>query len=288
MSFHLCWTIDCESTRKEIGDVNLGENAIYGFAELLEQRNWRGTFFLVPGEVEPFADLLKALSEKGHEIALHLHPDELSSEGPYLGSYSGAAQEAMIRQAQDHFEKHLGTRPVSFRPGFCSANDATFVAMNRCGVRQASASMPGRRMTTAASHWAGAPLFSHYANPHNRFLSGGLDLVEIPISVDWESMIWGGIHPQDLRVEFTDSKNHGFLIEKIMKRQVHEGLPFKALVVLTHNLFRFADTGDFRRTTMLGMMDSMERVARALKVDTAGTTLAAAAAAFRSAVPFHD
>jgi hypothetical protein len=89
-------------------------------------------------------------------------------------------------------------------------------------------------------------------------------------------------------VEFTDSKNHGFLIEKIMKRQVAENLPLKSLVVLTHNLFRFSDASDFRRATMLGMMDSMERTAQALGMSATGTTLATAAAAFRSAVPFRS
>jgi len=286
VTVHLCWTIDCESSRKEIGNLGLGENAIHGFAELLEQRHWRGTFFLVPGEVAPFADLLKDLSGKGHEVALHLHPDELGAEGPYFGAYSGEAQKEMICQAQDIFEEHLGLRPVSFRPGYCSANDATFPAMGECGIRQASASMPGRRMTSSASNWAGAPLFAHYANPHNRFLSGGLDLVEVPVSVDWESMIWGGVHPQDLRVEFTDSKNHSFLIDKLMRRQVAEEMPLKSLVVLTHNLFRFADVGDFRRETMIGMIESMERCAHEIDTPLAGSTLAQVAAAYRAVVPF--
>ena len=49
--------------------------------------------------------------------------------------------------------------------------------------------------------------------------------MEVPVSVDWETMIWGGVHPQDLRVEYTDAKNHGFVIRKIMQRQVQEDLP---------------------------------------------------------------
>ena len=141
-------------------------------------------------------------------------------------------------------------------------------------------------MTSLAANWAGAPLFTHYANPYNRFLTGGLDLVEVPISVDWETMIWGGVHPQDLRVEYTDAKNHSFVIEKLMRRQMAEDLPLKALVVLTHDVFRYGDAANFRRETMLGMIESMRQCAEALGAELVGATIQEAAAAYRAAVPF--
>jgi hypothetical protein len=146
--------------------------------------------------------------------------------------------------------------------------------------------MPGRRMTSLASNWAGAPLFTHYANAHNRFLSGGLDFIEIPVSVDWESIVWGGLHPQDLRVEFTDAKNHRFLIEKVMRRQVEEDLPLKALVILTHDIFPYDDPSNFRRETMLGMIEAVCVCGESLGVEVKGTTIRDAAEAYRVAVPF--
>jgi len=283
--FEVCWTIDCESSRPEIGDLELGRNAILGFANLLEEQGWRGTFFLIPEEVGPMSDILPGLAAKGHEIALHVHPQTSGYPVDYMGSYSGDTQREIILNGLAEFERHLGFRPSSFRPGYCSANDELFPTLVDCSIRQCSVSLPGRRMTALASNWAGAPLFAHYAHPFNRYLTGGLDLVEIPISVDWESQIWNGLHPQDLRVEFTDEKNHGYLIEKIMRRQVEEKLPLKALVILTHNLFRYSDETDFRRQTMLGMISAIRRCAMDLGLDLIGSTLQDAAASYRRAVP---
>ena len=109
-----------------------------------------------------------------------------------------------------------------------------------------------------------------------------IDLVEIPISVDWETMIWGGSHPQDVRVEYTDAKNHEFTIRKIMRRQVEENLPLKALLPFTHNLFEYSTPGDFRRATMQGMIESIIREGEALNVILSGSTLAEAAASYRA------
>ena len=220
MAFHICWTIDCESTRPGFEDPELGRNAISGIAEVLEAQGWKGTFFLIRKEVETLRELLAATAEAGHELAIHTHPDASGYPSPYLGTYDAASQREIVEGTIATFESLLGLAPVTCRPGFASANDYTFPVLAECGVRQTSASMPGRKMTDLAANWAGAPLFAHYVNPNNRFLEGGLDLVEIPISVDWETMLWGGVHPQDLRVEYTDANNHGPAIRKIMKRQV--------------------------------------------------------------------
>lgn len=284
-SFSFCWTIDCESTRAEIGDTSLGERAISGFASILEEEGWRGTFFLTPEEVVALPAAVLRLAEKGHEIALHPHPDASGWSSPYLGTYSPDHQQRIVEDGIAVFERSIGIRPLSCRPGYASANDATFRVLVANGIRQTSASIPGRRMTTLASNWTGAPLFPHYAHAYNRLLTGELDLVELPISVDWEAMIWGGRHPQDLRVEFTDAKNQSFVIEKLMKRQLAEDLPIKAIVAFTHNIFRYGDPRDFRHETMLGMIQTMKRCAETLGLTWDGCTIAEAAAAFRSAVP---
>lgn len=283
--FHICWTIDCESSHPAIQDLDLGRNAVRGFTELVEKAGWKGTFFLIPEEVAPLRQEFRDVAARHHEIGIHPHPLASGYENDYLGTYSRETQLEILQRGLAQFREHLGVGPLSCRPGYCSANDATFSVMEECGIRQASASMPGRRMAKVASVWAGAPLFAHRAHAHNRVMEGAMDLIEVPITVDWESMIWGGAHPQDLRVEFTDAKNHSLLIEKVMQRQVDEKLPFKALVILTHNLFRFADDGDFRRATMSGMIDAIRHCGEKLKVKLVGCSIAEAATAYRTAVP---
>lgn len=288
MTFHICWTIDCESSRPGIEDLGLGRNAVSGFAELLEKEGWRGTFFLIRTELEPLTDLLAEKAKLGHELAIHTHPNACGYTSPYLGAYDAATQREIVEGTMETFDRMMSIHPVSCRPGFASANDHTFPVLASCGIRQTSASMPGRKMAELASNWAGAPLFVHYANPNNRFLKGGLDLVEVPVSVDWETMIWGGLHPQDLRVEYTDAKNHSFAIRKIMQRQVVENLPLKALVILTHNLFRYSDMNNFRRETIIGMIETIRQCGEELGVELLSSTISEVGAAYRAAVPFEE
>jgi len=279
--FHICFTMDCESVRPEIDDLALGRRAMRGYADLLECEGWRATFFVVPEQIEPMAELLHRLQAEGHEIGLHFHPETAGYSSPYLGTFSAEEQAEIIGNGAEEYRRVLGCQAVSLRPGFFSANDATFPVVYQCGIRQTSLSCPGRKMSQVAANWAGAPLFAHYAHPHNRFLTGGLDLVEIPPSVDWETMIWGGIHPQDLRLEFTDAKNHGFLIRKVMKRQCDENLPLKALVPLTHDIFDYSDPANFRFETLQGVIAEIKRCGQELSVELIGSTLAEAAATYR-------
>jgi len=284
-AFHICFTMDCESVRPEIDDPALGRRAMRGYADLLARAGWRATFFVVPEQLEPMADLLTALQEEGHEIGLHFHPETAGCPSPYLGTYAAGEQAEIIGAGQEAYRRVFGCAAVSLRPGYFSANDSTFAVAAGLGIRQTSASCPGRKMAHVAANWAGAPLFAHYVHPHNRFLEGGLDLVEIPPSVDWETLIWGGLHPQDLRVEYTDAKNHAYLIRKVMQRQLTEDLPLKALIAFTHDTFDYADPCNFRTETARGMVDEITRFGEQLGVTLAGATLAEAGDAYRGAVP---
>ena len=287
MTFHVCWSIDCESCRKDVNDLELGRRSIEGFCEILNDNGWKSTLFLMPEEIGSLADLLYKKAEEGHELGLHLHPEESGYRSDYLGVYSRNEQIEIISKSIETFEKVLGIPPISIRSGYGSANDFTFSVLQELGFKQCSMSFPGRKMSNIASNWAGAPLFAHYANPNNRFLENGLDLVEIPISVDWETMIWGGIHPQDLRVEFTDAKNHGFLIRKIMKHQVINKHSFQAILPFTHNIFDFSEEGNFRRQTMKGMIEEIHKIEREFNLKLNGSTLYEAALDYRSSNPLY-
>ena len=68
--------------------------------------------------------------------------------------------------------------------------------------------------------------------------------------------MWGGAHPQDLRIELVDAKNHWYTIHKNVRRQIDNGsdVPVKYLKALTHNIFDYGDARDFRRETMQGVV----------------------------------
>ena len=147
-----------------------------------------------------------------------------------------------------------GRRPYS-RPDIFRPTTIRFPRWKRLEFTHGTVSMPTRNLPQCACVWGGSPLDIHYPHRYNRSLAGDVDFVDIPPTVDVESRMWGGAHPQDLRIELVDAKNHWYTIHKNVKRQVEAGseIPVKYLKALTHNIFDYSDARDFRRETMLGV-----------------------------------
>lgn len=287
---------DCEATQPAVNDPSLGERATRGLAEVLEgergstlltapstSRGWRGTFFVIPTDVEAHASLYRELVERGHEVGLHLHP-AAQGYAEFLGIYGPETQEKVILEAADRFAAAMGFRPRGFCMGYGSANDYTYPILVKLGFTHGMCSVPGRILPECASVWAGAPLFMHYAHAYNRVLIGDLDFVEAPNTVDWESRMWGGKHPQDLRVELVDAKNHFYTIEKAFRRQVEEEAPVKLIHAATHNIFEYGDPKDFRRQTLEGIVTHFKNIVGGGGFRPVGTTLEEAAGLFRQRV----
>ncbi len=275
---------DCEATQPAVDDPALGERATQGLAELLEQEDWRGAFLAIPTDIEAHGPLYKELRQRGHEVGLHLHP-AAQGYAEFCGIYGPDTQEKIIGEGADRFAQVMGERPHSFSMGYASANDHTYPILVKLGFTHGTCSIPGRILPECASVWAGAPLFVHYAHPYNRILPGDLDFVEIPATIDWESRMWGGKHPQDLRIELVDAKNHYYTIEKSLRRQIDESLPVKLLHAVTHNLFEYSDSRDFRRQTLEGVIRHVKNIAEKRGFQRVGTTLEQIAAAYRKHVP---
>ena len=118
------------------------------------------------------------------------------------------------------------------------------------------------------------------------FWKGGLDLVEVPLTTDPDSMMWSGGHPQDLRVELFDAKNQRYMIDKMLGREKKRSQPVKAIVALTHNLFGYDDANDFRTQTLKQMIADFAQLAQEHDVKLVPASVADIAAAYRREVPF--
>lgn len=276
--------VDCEATQPSVNNPALGERSTRGFADLLNQRGLKGTFFVIPGDLKAHARLYQELEKEGHEVGLHLHPVELGYD-EFCGVYGPDEQLEIIGEAARRFADAMGRRPIGFCMGYGSCNDHTFPVLVELGFRHGQCSVPTRILPECASVWAGAPLDIHYAHRYNRLLPGDLDFVEIPGTVDPDSRMWGGKHPQDLRVELVDAKNHYYTIEKSVKRQVRENVPLPAIKGGTHNVFEFSDPRDFRRETADGIIAAVKRVAEANGLELAPATTEQMAAVYRKTVP---
>ena len=278
--------VDCESTQHSIDDPALGERAIRGLGEILAATGMKATFVVIPTDIQVHAPIYRELEDQGHEIGLHLHPAEQGYQ-EFFGVYGFEDQVRMLQEGIGVFEADLGRRPECFTPGYFSANDYTFPALEAVGLRHGLVSCPTRNLPSCACVWGNSPLDAHYPHRHNRCLKGDVDFVDVPVTIDPDSRMWGGAHPQDLRVELVDAKNHFYTIEKAIRRQLDAGeeVPVKYIKALTHNIFDYADERDFRRETLLGIADALRTICERFELQLMLATTADIAAAYRQAVP---
>ena len=278
--------VDCESTQHSIKNPALGERALRGLQQILAQTGMKATFVVIPGDIEVHAAIYRELAAEGHEIGVHLHPADMGYD-EFLGVYGLEEHLAMLRKAADVFARAFGRRPECFTPGYCSANDFTFPALEKAGFRHGMVSMPTRNLPQCACVWGSSPLTLHYPHRFNRCLTGDVDFVDVPMTVDVESRMWGGAHPQDLRIELVDAKNHWYTIHKNVVRQVQaaDAIPVKHLKALTHNFFDYSDEHNFRRETLLGVIAATRRICEAENCEMVPGTTAEIAAEYRRRVP---
>ncbi|MSR64942.1 MAG: hypothetical protein EXS18_04080 [Verrucomicrobiae bacterium] len=282
----LCFSIqiDCESTQHAVRNPALGERAIRGLGEVFAETKTRGTFFVIPGDIEAHAAIYKELERHGHEIGLHVHAAD-QGYGEFLGDQSADTQRKIIRESVDRFAQAMGRKPTSFCPGYCSANDFTFGVLEELGFRHGTVSMPTRDLPQCACVWGSSSLDPRYPHRYNRVLNGDVNFVDLPPTVDPGSRMWGGGHPQDLRVELVDAKNHWYTMDKSVRRQISQNTPLRQLHAVTHNVFEYSDPKNFRRETYVGIVNGARQIAEREKLGFQAMTLSEVAAAFRTAVP---
>ena len=278
--------VDCECTQRSIAAPALGERALQGVREICAASGWKATFVVIPSDMRAHAARYRDLEAEGHEVGLHVHPGE-QGYAEFLGVYGFDEQVQILTEAAAVFADHMNRPPVCFTPGYFSANDHTFAALEAAGLRHGTVSCPTRNLPQCACVWGSSPMGAHYPHRHNRCLQGEVDFVDVPMTIDPESRLWGGAHPQDLRVELVDAKNHYYTIEKAVKRQLEprDTTPVKYIKVLTHNIFDYAEERDFRRQTLLGIIDASRRICADQEAELVPATTADIASQYRDKVP---
>ena len=285
--FYLLISVDCEATQHSICDPKLGQRAVNGVLEILSAEDLLATFFVIPTDLEASPELYRQALEAGHEVGLHLHPADLGYE-EFLGIYGREDQKKIISEASDRFAQVMEYAPKSIRTGYFSANDSTFQVLKELGFTHGGMSCPTRMLPECAAVWAGAPLDIHYAHPHNRLTAGDLDFVEIPITIDPDSRIWGGKQPLDLRVEQVGAKDHWYTINKAVERQIAPKTVVPHISIYTHNTFDYSDERDFRRETLCKMIKGAKEIVAGNGGKVLKATHADVAEAYRTACPIED
>ena len=276
--------IDCESTQFALKNPALGERAIRGLGEMLAETGTKGTFLVIPGDTAAHAGIYQELENAGHEVGLHYHP-WIEGRSEFLGLEGPEAQRELLAEAIDRYAQAMGARPYAFCPGYGSANDHTYGILEELGFTHGLVSIPTRDLPQCACVWGNSPLDPHYPHRFNKSLEGDVNFVDLPPTVDPQSRMWGGAHPQDLRVELVDAKNHFYTIDKAVRRQLLGDTPLLQIHAITHNVFEFSDPKNFRRETYYGMVEAAKSIAARENVSFCAATLSEVAGRYREKVP---
>ena len=280
--------IDCEATQPAIQDKALGERAVRGVVGICEHDARPGTLFVIPTDFEASAEVYREAEQAGWELGLHVHPRSQGFPHEFMGVYGPDQQREILTDGIDRFADVFQRRPTTLCLGYNSANDFTYGVIVDLGFTHGQCCLPGRKLPECGSVWAGAPLDMHYAHAHNRLLPGDLDFVETPATVDPESMMWGGKHPQDLRVELVDAKNHWYTMDKAIRRQLTAATRPVCLRIKTHNIFEYSDPQNFRRMTLEGVLKHAKSLAETHQLEPEFVTGGELARLFRAIHPHSD
>lgn len=152
---YIILTVDTEDKYEDVPNLiecdfgdegNCGVNYIM---DQLEQRGMRGVFFTniyehtnFHGDYGDYMErLVKRLSSRGHEVALHTHLNKalnFYSKSLYSSNYE--EQRKIIQYGTDFIEKYAGKRPIAHRGGAYHCNDTTFQVLSDLGYKIESSS----------------------------------------------------------------------------------------------------------------------------------------------------
>ena len=110
--------------------------------DTLDERNLKGTFFCVGGMGREFADVVKRIAERGHEVGCH------SDVHSWLNKMTPEECLADTHKAIDSLEQVIGKKVKSYRaPAFSigASNKWAFEVLTECGIERDASIFPAIR-----------------------------------------------------------------------------------------------------------------------------------------------
>ena len=276
-------TMDCEPTTqtthaKATGprDWDHGERAVTGYFDVGMSYGFPATFFIHPETIQAQTKMFKSLESKGACLGLHMHPWKYSMwryQGKkFMENYGGMPEETQVELLNEcreiWREATGGGEPRYFRAGSFSGNDAIFRALVKCGFRGGSCSVPGRIWPDVRTVWAGAEPDPHRANDQFRQAKGRLEFVNVPVSVDYSTVLTQGtkgrrLHP-DPRPDTDWVKEYGIdydtIATNIVTQTVARNPEVAVIVVVTHNHYEYRNAAD---PTTIRLKQSLDAICKA-------------------------
>ena len=148
----------------------------YWIADQLKSYGFAGVFFLdVYGSGRfrgaPYRELCEGLLERGQDIQLHTHPDQMyDSKRRNMHEYSLAEQTGIVRDGMALLKDWTGKSPIAHRAGSYGANEDTLKALRVNGILLDSSFFYGRANCKLPFGNSNSPFKSH-------------DVWEIPVTI---------------------------------------------------------------------------------------------------------
>lgn len=279
---HVVITMDCErpttETRPEATgprSYELSDRYIRGYVAIAAEFGFPVSFFIHPEVAMAQKALFLELEAKGACLGLHLHPWKFM-DGRYRSHFGGLSegeQRAILSEAIGLWLNTFGRRPLYFRTGTFSANDSTYRVMAELGFRGASNSVPGRLYPDLNAAWVGAEPDPHRAHPCFRLIKGTLDLANMPLTVDFSSVVekQGRRFHWDLRPDWqgVDFRQIATNIVAQLKARAPK-VPVMTLV--THNENDYMDANDRVCRNFRTVLNEIVAACEAAGAKAVGTT----------------
>ena len=247
-----------------------GERNTRDYAGILADYGYSPTLFVHPELGEFQAPMLLDLRSSGAELGLHIHTAKFA-ERPHdceMGGLTASEQHDVLSAAIAMFESYFDFRPVIFRPGCFSANDASYGVLHDLGFTGGSISIPGRVWHERFCHWANAEPHPHFAHDAFRQVAGHLPFVDIPLSVDriggLQTHPLGFQHYVDLRPggvyshDEDTGRDHSILLRNIVQQLLDENPLLKTIVIDVHNDRDFRDPASPSARQLKTILDGLK------------------------------
>lgn len=112
------YSVETEERKISISfDAAWGDEFTDEILDILDKYNVKTTFFLVGFWVDRYPDMVKKISDRGHEIGNH------STTHPHMSKLSREQIISELNTTGEKIEKITGIRPTVFRPPFGDYND---------------------------------------------------------------------------------------------------------------------------------------------------------------------
>ena len=200
-----------------------------------------------------------------------------------------------MREASAVWSEAIGSRPLYFRPGTFSANDAIFKVLAESGFRGGSCSAPGRVLPEFRAIWTGTERDPHRGSAEFRQAQGNLDFAEMPLSADFSALLKGRVGRRmhaDLRPDTDWEAQYGVSYKTIARNivaQVIERNPAVPVInLMTHNHYDFRNERADATRRLHVVFEELKLACAAAGVHAVGATLANIADAVLAAPPVKE